>query len=68
MLKVEAAYRQPFFDRYSGTEITVPYFGSLWEATVKLIKTHLLKVVGNINLTYEDLLNKLAQVNMYLNS
>ena len=35
------------------------------EAAVKPAKTHLLKVVGNINLTCEDLLVLLAQFEMF---
>ncbi|XP_062714093.1 uncharacterized protein LOC134290886 [Aedes albopictus] len=75
MLKVEAADRQQIFDWCSGNEITwkftptrAPHFGGLWEAAVKSAKTHLLKVIGNINIAYEDLLTLLAQVEMCLNS
>ncbi|XP_062538337.1 uncharacterized protein LOC134206623 [Armigeres subalbatus] len=75
MLKTEAADRNQIFDWCSGNEITwkfipprAPHFGGLWEAAVKSAKNHLLKVVGNVNLAYEDLLTLLAQVEMCLNS
>ncbi|XP_062537982.1 uncharacterized protein LOC134206294 [Armigeres subalbatus] len=75
MLKTKAADRNQIFDWCSGNEITwkfipprAPHFGGLWEAAVKSAKHHLLKVVGNVNLAYEDLLTLLAQVEMCLNS
>ncbi|XP_062538723.1 uncharacterized protein LOC134206999 [Armigeres subalbatus] len=75
MLKTEAADRNQNFDWCSGNEITwkfipprAPHFGGLWEAAVKSAKHHLLKVIGNVNLAYEDLLTLLAQVEMCLNS
>ncbi|XP_062557884.1 uncharacterized protein LOC134222737 [Armigeres subalbatus] len=71
MLKTEAADRNQIFDWCSGNEITwkfipprAPHFGGLWEAAVQSAKHHLLKVVGNVNLAYEDLLTLLAQVEM----
>ncbi|XP_065084789.1 uncharacterized protein LOC135706998 [Ochlerotatus camptorhynchus] len=74
-LKAEAAERQQIFDWCAENEITwkfipprAPHFEGLWEAAVKSAKNHLLKVVGNVNFAYEDLLTLLAQVDMCLNA
>lgn len=45
-----------------------PHFGGLWEASVKSIKTHLVKTVGNSMLTYEELNTLLIQIEGILNS
>ena len=45
-----------------------PHFDELWEAGVKSIKTHLYKIIGNSNLTYEELLTLLVQIEGVLNS
>lgn len=45
-----------------------PHFSGLWEAAVKSIKTHLIKVTGNARLTYEQLYTLLRQIEAVLNS
>lgn len=45
-----------------------PNFGGLWEAGVKCVKTHLLKVLGTSTLTYEEMSTLLTQIEACLNS
>lgn len=45
-----------------------PHFGGLWEAGVKSVKYHLRRVMGNCNLTYEQLNTVLVQIEGLLNS
>ncbi|GFX13464.1 integrase catalytic domain-containing protein [Trichonephila clavipes] len=45
-----------------------PFFGGLWEASVKSIKYHLKRVVSGSNLTYEEFLTVCIQIEGILNS
>lgn len=45
-----------------------PNFGGLWEAAVKSFKTHFKKTIGVRNLTYDELVTVLVQIEACLNS
>lgn len=45
-----------------------PHFGGIWEAGVKSAKFHLLRVLGNCHLSYEELNSTLVQIEAILNS
>lgn len=45
-----------------------PNFGGLWEAAVKIVKTHLIKIVGSQLLNYEELATVLYRVEAVVNS
>ncbi|XP_055634052.1 uncharacterized protein LOC129774355 [Toxorhynchites rutilus septentrionalis] len=75
MLKVDEDERRLIFDWCADNEIRwkfipprAPHFGGLWEAAVKSAKLHMLKTIGNVNISYENMLTLLAQVEMCLNS
>ncbi|XP_075163011.1 uncharacterized protein LOC142235633 [Haematobia irritans] len=45
-----------------------PHMGGLWESAVKSMKSHLKKIAGNLNFTYEEFSTLLIRVESVLNS
>lgn len=45
-----------------------PHWGGIWEAGVKIAKYHLIRVIGDSTLTYEQLATVLAEVEAIMNS
>ena len=45
-----------------------PHFGGLWEAAVKVAKTHLYKTLHNARLTFEELSTALVEIEAVMNS
>ncbi|XP_052567677.1 uncharacterized protein LOC128093865 [Culex pipiens pallens] len=75
MLKTDQESRKSILDYCAANEITwhfipprAPHFGGLWEAAVKSAKHHLLREIGNTNVSYEDMSTLLTQIEMCLNS
>ncbi|XP_058816948.1 uncharacterized protein LOC131680246 [Topomyia yanbarensis] len=75
MLKSDQGGRKQILDWCSENEIMwrfipprAPHFGGLWEAAVKSAKHHLLREIGSVNVSYEDMITILAQIEMCLNS
>lgn len=45
-----------------------PHFGGIWESSVKSMKYHLKRIIGDTNLTYEELSTVLTQIEACMNS
>ncbi|XP_037943125.1 uncharacterized protein LOC119675975 [Teleopsis dalmanni] len=45
-----------------------PHFGGLWEAAVKIAKSHLYKTLSNARLTFEELATALVEIEAVMNS
>lgn len=45
-----------------------PHWGGLWESNIKNVKSHLRRMMGNSNLTFEELYTLLVQIEGVLNS
>ena len=47
---------------------SAPHFGGKWESSVKSVKYHLRRIIGDTSLTFEELSTLLAQIEAVLNS
>ncbi|XP_058448882.1 uncharacterized protein LOC131428842 [Malaya genurostris] len=75
MLKTDQGERKQILDWCTENEIAwrfipphAPHFGGLWEAAVKSAKHHLLREIGNVHVSYEDMTTLLVQIEICWNS
>lgn len=74
-LLASSSHRQRIVESFAPLGVTwhfnppaAPHFGGLWEAGVKSFKTHLVRVIGEQVLTFEELYTVVVQVEAVLNS